>query len=47
MILGMIQFHTGKKVVGIDASSVCFKSSSVGYLTWTIDGTNAEKILET
>ena len=46
MVLELIQSHTNKKVVSIDASNVCFMGGSVRCLTWTTDGINAEKILE-
>ncbi|WP_299293617.1 agmatine deiminase family protein [Nitrosopumilus sp.] len=46
MVLELIQSHTTKKVVSIDASNVCFMGGSVRCLTWTTDGINAEKILE-
>lgn len=45
-VLDLIQSHTSKKVVSIDASNVCFMGGSVRCLTWTTDGINAEKILE-
>ena len=45
-ILDLIQSQTSRQVVSIDASNVCFMGGSVRCLTWTTDGTNAEKILE-
>ena len=45
-VLNLIQSHTSKKVVSIDASNVCFMGGSVRCLTWTTDGINAEIILE-
>lgn len=46
MVLELIQSHTSKEVISIDASNVCFMGGSVRCLTWTVDGLNAEKILE-
>ena len=46
MVLELIQSHTSKEVISIDASNVCFMVGSVRCLTWTVDGLNAEKILE-
>ena len=46
LVLDLIQSHTSKEVIGIDASNVCFMGGSVRCLTWTTDGLNAEKIIE-
>ena len=45
-VLDLIQSHTSKDVIGIDASNVCFMGGSVRCLTWTTDGINAERIFE-
>ena len=46
IVLDLIQSHTSKEVISIDASNVCFMGGSVRCLTWTIDGINAEKIIK-
>ena len=45
-VLELIQSYTNKEVVSINAEDVCFMGGSVRCLTWTTDGTDANKILE-
>ena len=46
LVLDLIQSHTSKEVISIDASNVCLMGGSVRCLTWTAEGLNAEKIVE-
>ena len=45
-VIKLLQSHTNKEIIPINASTVCFMGGSLRCLSWQIKGDNAEKLLK-
>jgi agmatine/peptidylarginine deiminase len=45
VFIEMIQLHTEREIITIDAQDVCFMGGSVRCLAWQVTGENAEKLI--